>query len=154
MSRAGTQEQHPQELERQNVSQLLRIPYQAFVDRLFEELALAGYADIHPAHAAVFQQLRSEGSRVTELAERTQLTKQYLGRLVADLEERGYLERVADPRDGRAKLVRLAQRGSEVTQVAEGIIAGIEADLARRVGAAEYAELRRRLVDLVSALEA
>ncbi len=140
-------------LEQQNTSQLLRMPYQAFIARLFESLAAAGYADIHPAHAVVFQHLGSGAARVTELAGRAQLTKQYVGRLVADLEARGYLERVADPTDGRARLVRLSERGLEVTRAAEGIIADIEADWARRIGEAKYAELRRRLIGLIVALE-
>jgi DNA-binding MarR family transcriptional regulator len=152
MSRA--QDGRRRELARQNTSQLLRIPYQAFIGRLFDALAVAGYTDIHPAHAIVFQHLRAEGSRVTELAERTQLTKQYLGRLVADLEARGYLERTPDPTDGRARLVRLSERGHAVTRVAEAIIAGIETDWAQRLGAAQLAGLRRRLIDLIIALEA
>ena len=146
-------DQRRQHLERQNTSQLLRMPYQAFIGRLFDDLAAAGFRDVQPAHAIVFQHLGPEGARVTELARRAQLTKQYMGRLIADLEDRGYLEHTSDPADGRAKLVRLSPRGQDVTRVAEGIIADIEADWARRLGAARHAELRRRLVDLVVTLE-
>jgi DNA-binding MarR family transcriptional regulator len=71
----------------------------------------------------------------------------------AELEALGYLERTPDPTDGRAKQVRLAPRGWEVTRVAEGIIATIEADWTARLGAGEYAALRRRLVKLILVLE-
>lgn len=145
---ARSAEGRRQELVRQNTSQLLRIPYQAFIGRLFADLAKAGYRDIHPSHAIVFQHLRGEGSRVTDLAERAQLTKQYMGRLVAELEGLAYLERTPDPSDGRAKLVRLSEQGWEVTRVAEGIIADIEAEWAARFGTAQYANLRRALIDL------
>ena len=142
-----------QELAAQNTSRLLQLPYQAFIGRLFAELVAAGYGDIHPSHAVVFQHLPAEGSRVTDLAERTQLTKQYVGRLVAELEELGYLERAPDPTDGRAKHVRLSTRGREVTRVAEGIIAAIETDWSERLGAGAYDSLRRRLVKLILLLE-
>lgn len=141
-----------QEMERQNTSQLLRLPYQAFIEQLFARLAAEGFTDIHPAHAIVFQLIGASGTRVTELAERSQLTKQYLGRLVADLEDRGYLERVPDPTDGRAKLVRLSARGMEVTQAAETIIAEIEADWTQRIGADRHADLRHILIDLIGSL--
>jgi DNA-binding MarR family transcriptional regulator len=143
-----------QDLEQHNTSQLLRMPYQAFVARLIEALAVAGHADIHPSHAIIFQHLSAEGSRVTELAERTQLTKQYLGRLVAELEDLGYLERTPDPTDKRAKRVRLSARGHVATRVAEEIIVGIEAEWMRRLGAVRYAELRRHLIDLIVMPEA
>jgi DNA-binding MarR family transcriptional regulator len=142
------------DLERQNTSQLLRMPYEAFIAQLFEQLARVGYADVHPAHAIVFQHLPADGARVTDLARRTQLTKQYLGRLVAELEALGYLERAPDPTDGRAKLVRLSGRGREITRVAERIIASVEAAWAQRIGQERHADLRSRLIDLILALGA
>lgn len=150
----GTSRDRRRALQQQNTSQLLRVPYQAFIRQLFAALAGVGYADVHPSHAVVFQLLRAEGSRVTDLAERAQLSKQYVGRLVAELETLGYLERVPDPTDGRAKLVRLSARGQAITRVAEAVIADIEADWARRLGEARYAQLRHRLIDLILALNA
>lgn len=142
-----------QDLERQNTSQLLRIPYEAYIGRLFERMAEAGHTDVHPAHALIFQHLSAEGSRVTELAARAQLTKQYLGRLVSEMEALGYLERAPDPTDGRAKVIRLSARGQEITRVAEGLITSIEAAWAQRIGEQRHAELRRNLIDLIVALD-
>lgn len=143
-----------QSLERQNTSQLLRMPYDAYIGLLFEQLAQAGYVDVHPAHATIFQLLPVEGLRVTELAKRAQLTKQYLGRLVTELEALGYLERTSDLTDRRAKLILLSERGREITRVAEGIIANIEAAWAQRIGHDGRMELRGRLIDLIIALGA
>ena len=43
---------------------------------------------------------------MSELARRAQITKQSMSELVAHLERHGYVERVPDPDDRRAKLVR------------------------------------------------
>lgn len=143
-----------QHLVAQNTSRLLQLPYLAFIERLFVALEAAGYGDINPSHAIIFQHLPTEGARVTNLAERTQLTKQYVGRLVAELQDLGYLEQSPDPTDRRAKHVCLSTRGREVTRVAEEIIDSIEADWTERLGAGAYAALRRRLVKLILSLDA
>jgi DNA-binding MarR family transcriptional regulator len=141
------------ELALQNISQLMRNPYQHFIGRVIAEMEQAGYGDIQASHALLFQHLRAEGSRVTDLAHRMQLTKQYVGRLVDQLESFGYLERLPDPADGRGKLVRLSSRGEEATRVAERIIRRIEADWAHRFGEHALAELRRQLIELNAMLE-
>jgi DNA-binding MarR family transcriptional regulator len=141
------------DLERQNVSQLLRIPYQAFIAELHERLATAGYPDIRPAHGVVFQHLRAEGSRITELADRAFITKQSMGYLVDYLEERRYLERMPDPADGRARRVRLTERGHELIRVAEGIIAALEAEWASRLGRERFAHLRSLLIAMSEQLD-
>jgi DNA-binding MarR family transcriptional regulator len=116
-------------------SQLLRTPYQAFLARLYERLAAAGYADTAPSWGHnIFFHLREGGLRLTELAERSRTTKQAMLYTVNQLEAAGYVERVADPTDGRAKIVRLTARGWEVRWVADEIIAGIEEECVRRLG--------------------
>jgi len=60
---------------------------------------------------AIFRHLRPEGSRIGEPAERSQLTNQSVGYLVDYLEEHGYVERRAAPRNRRASLVCLTEKG-------------------------------------------
>jgi DNA-binding MarR family transcriptional regulator len=50
-----------------------------------------------------------------------------MGELVAELERRRYVERVPDPSDGRARLVRLTDEGRDVVRTALGVIMDIEA---------------------------
>lgn len=50
------------------------------------------------------------------------------------LEQAGYVERVPDPNDGRAKVIRLTQRGWEMRRVADEIIAEMEEECSRRLG--------------------
>jgi DNA-binding MarR family transcriptional regulator len=78
--------------ERPNIGVLLRDLGQDIVRRVSAGLADSGFAEIRPAHTAVFQHIGADGSRLTDLAERAQITKQSMGYLVDYLEERGYLE--------------------------------------------------------------
>ena len=58
------------------------------------------------------------GSRITRLAAAAQVTKQTAGFLVEQLEAAGYVEKVPDPTDGRARLVRLTPRALRVAPIA------------------------------------
>ena len=113
-----------QRLAQEYLPPLLRIPYQAFIAQLHDELSAAGYPDIRPTHGIVFQHLHAEGSRVTELAERSQVSKQWMGTLVDDLAARGYLVRVPDPSDGRARSSALRSRGRNCSVLRRGSAGG------------------------------
>ena len=131
-----------------NIADLLHDPFQILVDELHEGLAEAGYPDIRPAHGNVFGYIHKEGSRLTELAERAQLTKQTMGYLVDYLEERGYVERGPDPGDKRAKVVRLTEAGREAVRTARKIMGRIEARWAELLGEDRMEQLRELLQEL------
>jgi DNA-binding MarR family transcriptional regulator len=139
---------------RPNIGILLRGPYHEIVRRIAEELAAAGFDDIRPAHTAVFQHIKAEGSRLSELAQRAQLTKQSMGYLVDYLEARGYVERRPDATDRRASLIFLTERGWAQVRAALQIIAGIEEEWARSLGTKRMEQLRKLLTDLDRAMNA
>lgn len=64
-----------------------------------------------PSHSAVFVHISPSSSRLTHLARGANVTLQAMGELVDELEDLGYVERHADPTDGRAKLIVLTPRG-------------------------------------------
>ncbi|MEV0717706.1 MarR family transcriptional regulator [Asanoa sp. NPDC050611] len=131
-----------------NLGLLLFIPYRAMENRVFAALRSAGFDDVTPAQARVFQRIDPGGTRLTDLAERAQVTKQTAGFLVDGLERAGYVERVVDPADGRARLVRVAARGARAVPVAAAVVAEVEAEWAAHLGAAETAALRDTLAKL------
>jgi DNA-binding MarR family transcriptional regulator len=135
------------------IGALLRIPFQATVDRVYQRLKEAGYTDLRPTHFAVLQQMRPQGLHVTELADLAQMTRQSMGALVGYLEERGYVERVADPRDKRAWLIRMTARGHAVEQVARVALAELEAEWANALGEKRFVALYGMLSDLVADIE-
>ena len=133
---------------RPNIGILLRGPYQEIVRRIADELAVAGFADIRPAHTAVFQHIKADGSRLSDLAQRAQLTKQSMGYLVDYLQECGYVERRPDPTDRRASLIFLTERGWEEVRAALRIVAAIEKEWAQSLGTRRMEQLRKLLTDL------
>jgi DNA-binding MarR family transcriptional regulator len=107
---------------------LLRRTSRQMVDELIERLHAAGYADHTAAHHPLFENIDPEGTRLTVLASRTGLTHQAVGELIDALERRGYIERLSDPSDARARLVRLTKKGRGAVRTAIGEIAEIEAE--------------------------
>lgn len=134
-----------------HIATLLRIPYRALVRELYRRLAAEGY-ELQPAHSSVFPNLRDGPAHSTELADKAQITKQSMGYLLDALENRGFVERIRDERDGRAKLVRLTPRGEEAERAATRIIGEIESEWARLLGERDMARLRAILERLVEGL--
>lgn len=125
---------------------LLNVAFEQFAEEVRERISAAGFGDIRPGHGCVFGGIDPEnGSRLTELAERANMTKQSVGEVTSDLEQRGYLERVADPNDGRAKIIRLTPHGRRVYAIGRRMIDELEREWAERYGAERMAELREAL---------
>jgi len=119
---------------------------------LMARLAGRGHPQVRFPHGNVFQFLDDDGTRVGVLAERAGVTKQAMAQLVAHLEEHGYVERVVDPGDRRAKLVRATDRGREVFAVARELMAEVDERLRVRLGEAKLRRLRALLLELDEAL--
>jgi DNA-binding MarR family transcriptional regulator len=111
---------------------LLRRTSRAMVDEITDRMEAAGFPDSPPRHHPVFESLDAGGTRLTVVAARAGMTHQAVGELVAELEGRGLVERVPDPSDGRARLIRLTAEGREVVRAAVREIAAIEEKWSRR----------------------
>nr|WP_239579209.1 MarR family transcriptional regulator [Microlunatus panaciterrae] len=114
-------------------------------NRVFETLAKAGFEDITVARGRIFQRIRPEGSRLTDLAEQAQVSKQAASGLVEELERAGYVTRVPDPSDARARLICVAPRGAAAVEAAAATVAEVEAEWARHLGPRRILQLRRIL---------
>ena len=133
--------------DRYSLPRLLGEAFRSLERQVYEGMVAAGFEDVRPAHYAVFRFLQPEGSRVTELAEEARMTKQSMGELVIYLEQRGYVERLPDPRDGRAKIVVLTAAGLRWIDAVVERVGEIEDALAERMGGQE------RLEELADSLE-
>ncbi|HSS40796.1 MAG TPA: MarR family transcriptional regulator [Polyangia bacterium] len=105
------------------------------------------------AHTALFPHLDFEGIRLTDLAAKVGVTKQAVGQLVDDLARLGMVERIADPADKRAKLIRFSRRGYAALMHGLGVLRDLEQALAAAVGARRMRELHETLKLVITALE-
>jgi DNA-binding MarR family transcriptional regulator len=70
--------------------------------------------------------------------------------LVDDLVNLGYVERIADPDDRRAKLICLTERGQEAQRVGFGIFTELEQRWATRFGEERLDQLRELLEEIAA----
>lgn len=129
-----------------DIGRLLLEAHRALSAEFVEEMAERGWEEVRPGHAALFLHIdRRSGTRLTELARRSRITKQGMMLLVDDLEQRGYVRRVPDPEDARAKIVRLTARGRRYVAEARRAVAAVEARIKRDLGSDGFEELRGSL---------
>jgi DNA-binding MarR family transcriptional regulator len=125
----------------------------AAVRKLFERLRDEGFSNVREGHGCVFGFIDTEnGSRLTELAERAGLTKQAVGEAVAELESLGYAERIPDPTDRRAKIIKLTPQGLDACLTGRRLFAEIEREWAEQLGEDLVASLREAS-ERIAALE-
>ena len=130
-----------------DLATLMFVSYRAMDERVQGAMRDAGY-DVTVAQARIAQRIADDGTRLTELAERAQVTKQTASLLVAALEREGLVERVPDPDDGRARLIRLSVRGRQAAQRAMEVVIGVEREWAEHLGPELTDRLREGLVRL------
>jgi DNA-binding MarR family transcriptional regulator len=134
--------------EHQNLGLLCFYPHRAMEARVLTALADAGHDDLTPAQGRIAARIGPDGTRLTDLAAQALVTKQTAGHLVDQLERSGYVRRVPDPTDARARLVQMAERGLAVVAIARRVEAEVEAEWTAHLGAEATAHLRAALTRL------
>jgi len=128
---------------------LLGLAYQGFTDELRATLAAQGFDDLGGAYGYVFRALATEELSQRELATRLAITDQGMAKILAEMIDRGYVERRADTEDARVKRLRLAKRGRDALAAARRFHVTFERRLTREAGADAVRTLRR-LLEVVS----
>lgn len=119
----------------------------------FDRLAKTRFADLRMRHTAVLEILDAAPTKITALASQLSVTPQAMSELVDDMERAGYVHRVPDPHDRRARVVVLTPRGTEAVRSCYALLASLEAEYGGLVGLERYREARGALEELAEAIE-
>jgi len=124
---------------------VLRDAYLA-VDRAVQEaLAQEGFSELRPGHHVVLRHIGHDGERPVVIAERAQVSRQAIAKVIDDLERIGLVRRDPDPIDGRGVIVRLTDRGQTGLAVGRQAMQAIEAQLVAELGPHRWRAMRDAL---------
>jgi DNA-binding MarR family transcriptional regulator len=130
------------------IGALLRLPWEQVLRRMLERLHEHGFDDLDAPHLNLLLYPGPQGARPTELAARRGISKQAVNYLLGELERLGYLERRADPDDGRSKRIALTRRGELAAHTIRDAVGEVERDWETQLGPERFAQLRLLLLEL------
>jgi DNA-binding MarR family transcriptional regulator len=105
---------------------------------------------LEPLQGAVTQPLWDAPMRLTDLAAAAGITKQSMSELVERMIDAGYVERIPDASDGRARLLRLTHKGQRASRIARQVVRDVEAEWCARFGTERVEAMERLLREIVS----
>jgi DNA-binding MarR family transcriptional regulator len=113
-----------------------------------DRIRARGYQNFQPSFTGVLAHIDTEGTRVGTLAQRMGVTRQAASQRLQEIEALGYLERVPDPKDGRAVIARHTPAGRRILLTAIEVMLGIEDEYEKILGRDGLARLKRLLARL------
>jgi DNA-binding MarR family transcriptional regulator len=119
----------------------------------FRRLAKAGHSVLRMPHTMLLERLPPDGARLSVLASLLGMSQQAAGEIVDDLESAGYVQRIADPADRRAKLVVTRPKGAAAFGEVYAVLSAMDEDFASIVGSQRYDDARSAIVQLIIHLE-
>ena len=143
---------HPNGEPRPYVGAVLRVVWQWVREQMYEGIVAAGYDDLNAAHIGLWRYPGLEGLRPSQLADRVGITKQSVNDLLAHLEQHGYLLRVPDSADGRARVIQLTSKGRRLERTIYAQAEAAELRVAEILGPQRFAQLHSSLKVLTDQL--
>jgi len=135
-----------------NLRQLLLRAHRALNARIATKLVMRGHT-VRPTQIALFSSIDFQGTRVSTLAERANVTQQAMGQLAIELEQLGYVRREVDPQDRRATVVVFTDEGWKLMLDSIEALREVERECEAALGDREMGMLRATLQKLAEYLQ-
>jgi DNA-binding MarR family transcriptional regulator len=146
--------EHPSDELPPYVGAMLRVVWQWVRDQMYAGVVAAGYDDLNAAHVGLWRYPGLDGLRPSQLADRAGITKQSVNDLLGHLERHGYLVRVPDSDDGRARVIRLTSKGRRLGRTIYAEAGAAQMRIAEILGPRRFAQLHSSLELLTDQLAA
>lgn len=131
-----------------NTGRLLYEGFDLYNAALLKSLLPSGFAGIRTTHFNLLRHLDADGTRMTDLASRSNLTKPAITSLVRACQDLDLVTVEQSAGDARARVVRFSPRGLDLMRHIQKALITIERNLAARLGAEAYGQLRAALLSL------
>lgn len=131
------------------LARLFAMAFRSLIDALHARLKGTDVADLRPAYGFVLLAARDGVPSVGDVAALMGTTKQAASKLIDGMEADGYVQRVPDADDARARRIRLTPRGHSALRTVEAVYAELEAEWARVLGTERLEALRADLATVL-----
>lgn len=138
-----------EELRQEHIGRLLLRAQRAYSELALLKLRQRGHIRLSMVHTSLLPHLDVNGTQATVLAERVGITKQAVGRVIADLEHEGYVKRLPDPTDHRASIVVFTGAGRQFLLDAYQVKKEIEEEYTALLGSERMQQFRSTLQELL-----
>ena len=136
---------HPNGEPDRYVGAMMRVVWQWVRDQMYAGVVAAGYEDLNAAHVGLWRYPGLDGLRPSELADHVGITKQSVNDLLGHLERQGYLDRIPDAGDGRARVIRLTSKGRRLEQTIYAQARAAQTRIAEILGPRRFEQLHSSL---------
>lgn len=139
-------------LYQHNLARHLADVAEEFERRLMIKSAEQGHKGLKMSFATVLSRVGFAGSRVIDIAEQHGMTKQAVSQIANELEQLGYIQRVPDPADGRAKNIVFTEKGRRLIRDSTAAVHDVEHEFAALIGEEKLQTLSDIMAELVEKL--
>ncbi len=123
------------------MTRCLNIAVHRIQERVIALMVQAGYTEMRLAYVNLTRNLDIEGNTITELANRSAMTKQAMGELVDHCEKINIVTRVSSPTDRRVWIIKFTDRGLIWLEDLRNAVATGEAEMIETIGQPAFSAL-------------
>ena len=131
-----------------NTGRLLYESFDCFNAALLKSLKSSEFSGIRHTHLNLLRHVDAEGTRMSDLALRADLTKAAITSLVRACSDLDLVTVKANAGDARSRVVMFSPKGLELMRHIRKTVLAIERRLAKRLGSEGYGNLRAALLSL------